>query len=221
MRVPAFVRTPHRFMAACVMALLAMPIAHTSAADMSHTAQPGIYLSSSFEAEVKKTRMAYTVPDAPMPTFLVVAKGKPLQLSNVHETWDLAKTDDVKAAPGDALFLTSGGKKGEYRHIPQKTADAYVFNLLFKGCYKDETQKRYCLGDGRLSIDGKPRTAQLQLDSSELDIRGNNLKIEGDNLFWVFVPVEKGWHVFRSDWASAEGYAPFDLNKPWKILTRE
>ena len=62
--------------------------------------------------------------------------------------------------------------------------------------------------------------AELLLDSSELDIRGNNLKVKGEKLHWVFMPTARGWNVYRSDWASAEGYKPFDESKPWKKMTR-
>ena len=99
--------------------------------------------------------------------------------------------------------------------------DAPYFDLLFKGCYRDQGDHRWCFTAQNISIDGKPRKARLKLDTSELPEGGSALEVENEKLFWIFKPESDGWLVQKSSWASAKDYVEIDWTKPWVRLRAE
>lgn len=92
-------------------------------------------------------------------------------------------------------------------------------SILFKGCFRAEGGDSWCFAPGGLRLSDGVRRAEMILDASEAPGPGSVLRVEGDRMLWVFRPRGTGWAVFRSDWASAEGYVEPDWNKPWHVLT--
>lgn len=105
--------------------------------------------------------------------------------------------------------------------LPQADQDVPYFDMLFKGCYRDQTRRRWCFTTHGIAIDGVSKSVRLQLDTSELPEGGSVLQVQNETLFWILKPKGDGWLVLRSDWASAEGYKPPDWSKPWFRLRPE
>jgi hypothetical protein len=122
--------------------------------------------------------------------------------------------------PENKIILKEEGQARQtYKKIPQ-SAEKYLFAKLLNGCYASDEDEKICFDNGSIEIDGQKKQAVLILDSSELADEGNYLKVDGETLFWVLVPNEKGWNLYQSDWASSDSYVPIDLQNPWKVLTR-
>lgn len=193
---------------------LACEVEHLTAKD------DGVYIAESYARKAIEKRNVYETGHEG--AFFVIVKEGHAQLSNAHEIWE-PKTDEYFEAKkiGERIELVP--IKGSPTAFTKVKTDAasHLFDKLFAGCYLDQTKQKLCMRSNRIVEGKKSQSAELLIDASELDIRGNNLKVEGDRLHWVFMPTAQGWNVYRSDWASAEGYKPFDEAKPWKTLTRQ
>lgn len=127
---------------------------------------------------------------------------------------------------GDKIWLREDGKpeRGPYLRfgkLDQREADIYLARLI-KGCFTSAEKEQWCFQQGRLSINGQPVNAQLELDLSELDLYGTPLHVHGRKLpFWYLVKRADGWAVFEDDYASNEKRKPVDpkTSKPWRVLS--
>jgi len=129
---------------------------------------------------------------------------------------------------GDKIWLLDeAGKKpqqGPYQRIGklnQREADLYLARLI-QGCFLSAEKEQWCFKQGRLSINGQPVNARLELDLSELDLYGTPLHVQGSKLpFWYLVKRPDGWAVFEDDYASNENRKPVnpETSKAWRVLS--
>lgn len=96
------------------------------------------------------------------------------------------------------------------------------FKRLFQNkCYKDELNQKWCFGNSEIIINKKKIKVELMLDTVEVPLYGNALKLEDNtSMLWMFVPYKKGYKVFQDTWASDENRKEINplTDKPWHIL---
>jgi hypothetical protein len=99
--------------------------------------------------------------------------------------------------------------------------DLSYYNRIFGTvCYDSEKHEHWCFAPAALVIDGKARTVTLQLDRTNMPGYGTPLRVEGQAGYWVFVPIEDGWKVYRDDDVSRPGHRDInpDRDPPWHTL---
>ena len=194
----------------------------------------GRYANAALLSQVAATRRWQWTADVGDATELSVSKNGRVELIHAwHEAGTLGKSPDslgdgclTRQDSGVLLSWASAGKAPmtiSFVRIPAtspREADAPYFNILFRGDFLDEEGKVWRFSTKKVSVDGRVRDAELMLDRSELPEGGAVLRLRGEDLLWVFEPLTGGgWAVLRSDWASAPGYVPPSLSKPWRTLT--
>jgi hypothetical protein len=221
------------------------PIEHAASPSLrcdSHTAErtpvpDGVYLHTKYRAAVLNARM-WLEPDAGSgPTEIRVSGGRVVLAIGWHEGGPLraAGSADADAVARGcvavrvrtlALHLQALGSPaapkyvGTYTYVGPVTAaiDAPYFGLLFKGCFMADGAE-WCFGRNQVRTPSGTRHAELVLDASEAPGPGSVLRVDGEQEMWVFRPRGQGWAVFKSGWASSDGYRPPDWSRPWQVLT--
>lgn len=101
------------------------------------------------------------------------------------------------------------------------SGEVAYFNRLFGNkCYAGNNGENWCFGPGSIRVDTRQYKARLTLDTSEMPTYGSPVAIEGEKGFWVFVPDQNGWKVFRDTFVTEAGHKEIDPKKsqPWRIL---
>lgn len=99
--------------------------------------------------------------------------------------------------------------------------DLSYYNRIFGTvCYDSEKREHWCFAPGALIIDGKPRTVALVLDRTNMPAYGTPLRVEGQSGYWIFVPIDHGWKVYRDDDLTVPGHRDIqpDRDAPWHTL---
>lgn len=134
--------------------------------------------------------------------------------------WHEGSNIDCVMATDSKLKLVDSSKS--YVRISKsysaKNADGPYFDVLFQGCFLDDTRQRWCFKPGAIEIAGKTHTAALELDPSEHEFE-NAVHIDNDRTrFWFFRPMAGGgWLVFQGGWLT-DGSPPVEWAKPWRKL---
>lgn len=190
----------------------------------------GVYVTASLVERVRQTRR-WDLGQQDLPggaTELRVGVDGSVGIAwNWHESAVLGREipHGCLVFEGDRVRLQAAdlGKAGSLLRVggPAGAADAPYFALLFSGCFSaSRGSERWCFEPSQVVIAGRPRKATLKLDLSELPTGGSVLEVAGEDRFWLFVPRADGWAVYRTTWASAEGYREPDWTRPWQVLKR-
>lgn len=125
-----------------------------------------------------------------------------------------------------AQVLGAGDAKweGPFIAIDAKSGfERAYFNRVFgESCYKTADDEQWCVGDGTIQIGQRVLQAKMLLDLSEMPDYGIPVSVEGEPVgFWMFVPVQGGWHVFKDEVVTQEGHVDIDPERfpPWRVLT--
>jgi hypothetical protein len=98
--------------------------------------------------------------------------------------------------------------------------DTPYFNLLFKGCFVDQSKQRWCFKPNSVEVAGVAKHASLERNSMWLPGGGSSLKVDGEKNLWLFAPrADGGWDVHPTTWVSSPDYREPYWKKPWKVLT--
>lgn len=101
------------------------------------------------------------------------------------------------------------------------TLDVSYYNRIFGTvCYDDEKKEHWCFAPAALIVNGKPYTATLQLDRTNMPNYGTPVRVEGQAGYWIFVPVADGWKVYRDDDVTTPGHRDINPERdpPWHTL---
>lgn len=98
---------------------------------------------------------------------------------------------------------------------------AYFNRIFGESCYKTVDDEQWCFGDGTIQVGKRVLQAKLVLDPSEMPGYGLPVDIEGEPVgFWIFVPKQGAWHVFKDGFVTQEGRVDIDPEQspPWRVL---
>lgn len=124
-----------------------------------------------------------------------------------------------------ARMLGVDDKEWSGPFLPIDAKDGFevaYFNRVFgNACYKDAEAEQWCFGDGVIRVGPQVLKAKMSLDSSEMPGYGTPVSVDSEfKGFWVFVPSQGQWNVFRDDFVSKEGHVAIDPkhDAPWRVL---
>lgn len=99
---------------------------------------------------------------------------------------------------------------------------AYFNRVFGRACYNTASDEQWCFGDGTIQMGQRVLQAKMVLELSEMPSYGIPVRVEGEPAgFWMFVPVQGGWHVFKDEFVTQEGHVDIDPAHfpPWRVLT--
>ncbi len=192
----------------------------------------GSYINSKIIDNIKKNRdfLSSIDKNEPIDEISIMENGKVQYGDNYHEGWFWDVNDPT---PEECIIIiedkntiilrtaesSPSGRKVDNKYI--RDTKNFLFNILFQGCFEDSQKEKWCFKDGNILINGKEYHASLHYDGSEISGKGNILDVYNESLFWVLIPTENGWKIYKTDWMSKEGVEHMDIDKPWKILIRK
>lgn len=197
----------------------------------------GRYVNAELLREVVATRRwRWTSVSASHSEIILDADGNANVITNWHEAgpfsgdskdWSFACFETL----GKDILLRfpnqpNPSKPIHFRRIPWgagESDDAYYFDLLFKGCFLDQSRGQWCFTTKKVTVDGKAFDVSMELDIIGLLENATVLRLKGnEDEEWMFSPrVNGGWLLVKHDLKSPpdEGYERPDWSKPWKTLT--
>ncbi len=158
----------------------------------------------------------------------ITDKGDVLYGDNYHEAWPWDVNGEnfkecISLVDTETIILhfteiSSGKEKEVTQKYVRADSDNFFFNILFHGCFKDSKNDKWCFKDGKILVNKKEYKAAIKSDGIEIASKGNILDIEGEDWYWVFIPIKDGWNVYKTGLATNKEDLHMRLNEPWKIL---
>lgn len=97
---------------------------------------------------------------------------------------------------------------------------AYFDRIFQKECYTSEIGELWCFGPQSIQVGNKKFSAVLNLDPSEMPAYGTPVSVQGEKGFWIFLPFENGWKVFKDSFVTEKDHVDIDprTSAPWHTL---
>ena len=179
----------------------------------------GHYAEKSFWDRLPKAKVWASAGMAPISAIDVDDAG----VARAVFAWHEGDTACVQLRGNDLWVKDSSSKKikwlGPYIKVSPKAGDEtpYLTRIFGQRCYTSNRNDQWCFEPGILKLAGKSLKAKVHQDTSESPTYGTPLIVHGERAYWVFMPFEDGWKVFK-DIGDPENPINPKTDRPWRVL---